>query len=155
MKDELVEAWRTNHRINMMLIDKISAAGMLATLSVRGGRGVAGELAHMHNIRCMHVEKRAKALGTGLTKFPTGVVPTKAQLRQAMKRSTDAVESLLVGVYEKRPKHRGFKKGIFTTLAYFVAHEAHHRGRILLTLKVSKNTLDKNTQMAIWGWDQV
>ncbi len=152
---ELIEAWRTNHRINMMLIDKISPEGMLATLSVRGGRGVAGELAHIHNVRCMQVEKRAKALATGLTRFPTGVVPTKTELRTAMKQSTNAVEAFLVGALEKRPKHRGFKRGIFTSLAYFIAHEAHHRGRILLTLKVSGNTLDKNTQMSIWGWDQV
>ena len=60
-----------------------------------------------------------------------------------------------MGALNDQPKRRGFKKGIFTTLAYFVAHEAHHRGRILLTLKVSGQTLDKNTQMAIWGWDQI
>ncbi|MCH7703714.1 MAG: hypothetical protein IIB61_01265 [Planctomycetes bacterium] len=60
-----------------------------------------------------------------------------------------------MGVLEGAPKRRGFKKGIFTTLAYFIAHEAHHRGRILLTLKVSRQTLDKETQGAIWGWDQM
>jgi len=88
-------------------------------------------------------------------KFATGEVPSKAQLKKALKASGKAVEALLVGALEGKPKHRGFKKGIFTTLAYFVSHEAHHRGRILLTLKVSGNTLDKNMQMAIWGWDQI
>ncbi|MHC5111786.1 MAG: hypothetical protein ACYTHJ_18120 [Planctomycetota bacterium] len=57
MQKELVEAWRTNNRINLLLIDKISSAGMKATLSTRGGRGVAGELAHIHNLRCWQVEK--------------------------------------------------------------------------------------------------
>jgi hypothetical protein len=88
-------------------------------------------------------------------RFPTGAVPSKAELKKAFKASAAAVENLLVGVYEERPKHRGFKKGIFTTFSYFVAHEAHHHGRILLTLKVSGNTLDKNTQMTIWSWDQM
>ncbi len=155
MKKELIEAWRTNNRINLLLIDKISPGGMKSTLSKRGGRGVAGELAHMHNNRVWQVEKRAKDLAVGLTTFPTGAVPTKAALKKALKASATAVEGLLVGALEGTPKRRGFKKGIFTTLAYFVSHEAHHRGRILLTLKVSGQTLDKNTQMAIWAWDQM
>ncbi len=155
MKKELIEAWRTNNKINLMLIDKITDEGMSATLSKRGGRGVAGEFAHMHNVRRMHIENRAKEHLEGLEKFATGEVPSKAQLKKALKASGKAVEALLVGALEGKPKHRGFKKGIFTTLAYFVSHEAHHRGRIVLTLKVSGNTLDKNMQMAIWGWDQI
>ena len=35
--EELLEAWRTNNRINLFLIDTIEAAGMQATLSTRGG----------------------------------------------------------------------------------------------------------------------
>ena len=45
MKNELIEAWRTNNRINLMLIEHIKPEGMPCTLSKRGGRGVAGELA--------------------------------------------------------------------------------------------------------------
>ena len=155
MQAQLIEAWRTNNRINMLLIDRITDEGMPCTLSKRGGRGVAGEFAHIHNVRVWHLQKRAKDLAQGLAIFETKVVPTKAQLRKALKASAKGVEALLVGVLNGEPKRRGFKKGLFTTLAYFVAHEAHHRGRILLTLKVSGQTLDKETQMAIWGWDQV
>ena len=155
MQEQLIEAWRTNNRINMLLIDRIADEGMSCTLSKRGGRGVAGEFAHIHNVRVWHLEKRAKDLAEGLVIFETGVVPAKAQLRKALKASAKGVEALLVGVLNGEAKRRGFKKGLFTTLSYFVAHEAHHRGRILLTLKVSGQTLDKNTQMAIWGWDQI
>ncbi len=155
MQEELVEAWQTNNRINLLLIDRISSPGMKATLSKRGGRGVAGEFAHIHNNRFWQVEKRAKDLANGLNKFPTGVVPTKTELKKALRASADAVEEFLLGVYEKRQKRRGFKKGLFTTLCYLVTHEAHHRGRILLTLKVSGHTLDRETQMAIWDWDRL
>jgi uncharacterized damage-inducible protein DinB len=44
--------------------------------------------------------------------------------------------------------------GIFTTLAYFVAHEAHHRGSILLTLEQHGHMPGKEVTMGIWGWDQ-
>jgi uncharacterized damage-inducible protein DinB len=152
MEDQLIEAWRTNHRINLMLIDTIKTEGWTSTLSVRGGRGVAGEFAHMHNVRLYHLEKRTKDLADGLEKFPTKFVPTKAQLKKAMTASTKRIETLLVGVLNDEPGRRGFKKGIFTTLAYFISHEAHHRGRILLTLKVSGHTLAN--PMQIWDWDR-
>ncbi len=168
MRDDLLEAWRTNNRINLFLIDKISAAGMKCSLSKRGGRDVARQFAHMHNVRVWHLEKRARDLAEGLAEFETKVTPTKTQLRKALSASGKAVESFLEGVIAGKavesflegviagnPKRRGFKKGIFATLGYFVAHESHHRGSILLTLKECGHNIDKGAQYAIWGWDQM
>ncbi len=153
--DQLAEAWATNCRINRLLLDTITDEGMDCTLSKRGGRGVAGEFAHVHNIRLAHLEKRAKHLAVGVPKLSPSDHPPKQELISALDASDPAIAELLLAVADAKPKHRGFRKGIFTTLSYFIAHEAHHRGRILLTLKVSGHTLDRNTQMAIWAWDQL
>jgi uncharacterized damage-inducible protein DinB len=153
--DDLLEAWRTNNRINLFLIDHISDAGMECSLSKRGGRDVARQFAHLHNVRVWHLEKRAKDLARGLVTFQTKVTPKKAELKKALSASSGAVESFLAGVLSGEPKRRGFKKGIFTTLGYFIAHESHHRGSILLTLKECGHKLDQKTQYAIWGWDQI
>ncbi|UCD25131.1 MAG: hypothetical protein JSW51_04180 [Gemmatimonadota bacterium] len=153
--EELKEAWHTNNRINLFLIDHISDAGMKCTLSKRGGRDVARQFAHMHNVRVWHLEKRAKDLAEGLVLFETKVTPDKSALRGALKASATAMEEFLGGVLLGQPKRRGFKKGIFTTLAYIVAHESHHRGSILLTLKECGHKLDQKTQYAIWAWDQM
>lgn len=80
--------------------------------------------------------------------------PSKTELKKAIGASADAVEQLLVGSLRGEKKRRGFRTGVFTTLAYFVSHESHHRGRILLTLKVSGRTLDKAAQHRLWAWDQ-
>jgi hypothetical protein len=77
MLDDLLEAWRTNNRINLFLIDHISVAGMKSTLSKRGGRDVARQFAHMHNVRVWHLEKRAKDLADGLTVFETKVTQAR------------------------------------------------------------------------------
>ena len=157
MRDELVEAWRTNNRINLFLIDKISTAGLKRSLSSRGGRDVARQFAHLHDVRIYHLEKRAKDIATGLTKFqskgaPT-VTPSKAQLKKALTASGRAIETFLEDVLAGTPKRKGFKKGIFTTLSYFIAHESHHRGSILLTLKEAGHSLDQDDRYAIWSWD--
>ena len=77
MLDELLEAWRTNHRITLYLIDHISDDGMISTLSKHGGRNVAGQLAHMHNVRVWSLENRAKHLANGLTTFESKTSPGK------------------------------------------------------------------------------
>lgn len=155
MADELARAWRTNCAINHLLIEGVSEEGWDATLSKRGGRGVVGELAHMHTNRVWQLEKRAGDLAVGLAKYAAKDHPSRAELAGAMIASDKAVEGLLVGQLCGEPKRRGFKRGVLTTLAYFIAHESHHRGRILLTLKVSGNTLDKGLVMKLWDWDRI
>ena len=41
-----------------------------------------------------------------------------------------------------------------TTLAYFVAHESHHRGSILLTLKQSGHAVARDVAYGIWDQDR-
>lgn len=50
---------------------------------------------------------------------------------------------------------RGFKKGLVTSIAYFIAHESHHRGSILLTLKQCGHPVDQESRYAIWDWDRM
>ncbi|MDH5757945.1 MAG: DinB family protein [Gemmatimonadota bacterium] len=154
MKESLVEAWRTNHRINLLLLEKISGEGLACTLSKRGGRDVARQFAHMHDVRLHHMEKRAPDLAPGLVKFASKDPPEREALVAAHEASTAAVETFLVDVLEGAPRRRGFRKGIFTTLAYFIAHESHHRGSILLTLKECGHKVDNTIAYAIWDWDR-
>ncbi len=155
LSEQLAEAWLTNCAINRMIIDAVSDEGWLCTLSKRGGRGVAGEFAHMHNIRFAQLEKRAKDLVSDMEKLDASSQPNKETVLAAFGRSDAGVRDLLVGVLDGEEKRRGFRKGVFTTLSYFISHEAHHRGRVLLTLKVSGETLDRSMQMGIWAWDQI
>lgn len=155
MLEQLVEAWRTNNRISLFLIERISDEGMVSTLSKHGGRTVAGQFAHMHNNRVWHLEKRAKDLAEGLAVFATKTSPAREKLIEAFQVSGAAVETFLTDLSERKPKRRGFRKGLSTTLAYFVAHESHHRGSILLTLKQCGHKLDQKTSYAIWDWDRI
>jgi uncharacterized damage-inducible protein DinB len=101
--EQMLEAWRTNNRINLFLIDRIDNTGMKCTLPKRGGRNVIRQFAHLHNVRVMHLENRAKTLAIG----------------------------------------------------YFIAHESHHRGSILLTLKQCGHGPDQLVKYAIWDWEKM
>ncbi|HEX9945817.1 MAG TPA: DinB family protein [Thermoanaerobaculia bacterium] len=153
--DQLLEAWRTNNRINLFLIDRISDEGMKCTLSKRGGRNVVRQFCHLHNVRVWHLEARAKELAKGLYKFETEEEPEKERLNECLLASGQRIEDFLRQAAEGTGRRRPFKKGLVSTLAYFVAHESHHRGNILLTLKQSGHKLDQATAYAIWDWDKM
>jgi len=155
MVEGLLESWRTNNRINLLLIDKISDEGMKCTLSKRGGRNVVRQFAHLHNVRLWQLQnRRAKDLAEGLHKFETKEEPNKKALAKHLKASADAVETFLHECAHEEGNRRCFKKGVVAYLSYLVAHESHHRGNMLLTLKECGHSLDKATRYAICDWDR-
>lgn len=155
MVDPMLEAWHTNNRINLFLIDRISDEGLRCSLSARGGRDVARQFAHMHDVRVWALQTRAKDLAVGLKVFASKETPDRSLLKSALSTSGEAIGLFLTELIAGKPKRRGLKKGWIAHLSYFIAHESHHRGSILLTLKQSGHALDQDTRYAIWNWDKM
>lgn len=152
---QLLEAWRTNNRVNLLLIDHIDEEGMQCSLSKRGGRNVVRQFAHLHNARLWHLEARARDLMTGLEQFATHDEPAKDELKAALAASAQALATFFTRCVTGEGKARPFKKGVISTFAYFVSHEAHHRGNILLTLKQCGHKIDAQVAWAIWDWEKL
>jgi uncharacterized damage-inducible protein DinB len=152
--DQILEAWRTNNRINLLLIDHIAEDGLHCTLSKRGGRSVLRQFTHLHNNRVWHLERRARNLSRGLYKFETKEEPERSALKEHLVDSAGRIETYFRQLVEGVPGLKCFKKGAISYLCYFVSHEAHHRGNIILTLKQSGHPLDKDVRYAIWDWDR-
>ncbi|MCZ6776596.1 MAG: hypothetical protein O7D34_09080 [Ignavibacteria bacterium] len=155
MTDQIVEAWQINNRINLRLIARISDAGMRCTLSQRGGRNVVRQFAHLHNNRIWHLQRRAKALAKGAHLFSTYDEPDRRTLVKALEDSAQRIEQLIQLASQGTPGIRTLKRGLVPYVAYFVAHESHHRGNILLTLKQCGHPLDSKTRDSIWDWDRI
>jgi uncharacterized damage-inducible protein DinB len=149
--DELLIAWRKNHRITLDLLDAIPEEGLTASLSTRGGRSVARQFAHLHDVRRMQLEKRTKTLGAGLVKFASKVEPDRADVRAALEESALGIEAWITKVVHGEPGARPMPGGIVTTLAYLVSHESHHRGSITLTCKQSGTPVPKEALGGLWG----
>ncbi|MDH3744519.1 MAG: hypothetical protein OES47_05385, partial [Acidobacteriota bacterium] len=69
--------------------------------------------------------------------------------------SGEKVEIFFADCLAGKAKRRGFKKGVVTNLSYLIAHESHHQGNILLTLKETGQNLDQTMRYAIWNWDKI
>jgi uncharacterized damage-inducible protein DinB len=151
---QILEAWRINNRINLFLIDRIDDDGWHSTMSTRGGRDVARQFAHLHDVRLSWLEVSAKDLGSGLKKFAAKASPSKAAVPAALEASGAAIERLVERGLENGGVLKGFKRGVVPALAYLIAHDSHHRGSVLLTLKLSDHKVDTATQYGIWEWDK-
>ena len=144
----LAETFHINNNINLYLLDAI-AEEHLKDLSSSKGRNVGEQFAHMHNVRLMWLQVADPELMKGLQKIEKEKGITKPLLKKSLEASTQAIELLL----EKAPeKVKGFKPHSTAFLGYLLAHEGHHRGQILLSLKQSGHMVDKKIQFGIWEW---
>jgi len=153
--EQLVEAWQVNNRVNLMLLDGISDTGLNSTLSTRGGRTVAKQFAHVHDVRLGWLEVCARDLATKQTKIDKDGKITRALLKKRLKESADGVAALIELAAKNDGKVKAFRRSVVTMVAYFIAHEGHHRGNIMLTLKQTGHKVESSVQWGMWEWGKV
>lgn len=147
---ELIETWQINNRINLYLLDAIDEKN-LSAVSASKGRNAGEQLAHLHNVRLMWLKASAPDLFEGQVKIDKENKITKKLLAAQLKKSAEAIAKLLAKGFEEG-KIKGFKPSPHAFLAYLIAHESHHRGQLLLTLKQAGHPVDQKTQYGIWEW---
>ncbi len=149
--EQVLDTWRIQNRINLYLLDAV-ADDALADVAATKGRSVGKVFAHLHNVRLMWLKAAAPELLEGLEKLgDDDAAPGKAELRGALESSAMAIETLLARGLEAG-KIKGFKPHPIAFLGYLVAHEAHHRGQMMLALKANGHLPDKKVQYGLWEW---
>jgi uncharacterized damage-inducible protein DinB len=148
----LAETWHLNNRVNLRLLDALTDEQLAATILPRG-KSVTSYFVHIHMARYYWLEHRSKALAKTFKKIPGGSAP-RAALRQALIDSANAMGELFAQA-ERTGKIKGTKIGPVAFLGYALAHEGHHRGQILLHLKIAHKPLDRATGYSLWYWNKI
>ena len=150
-KQQLLDTWNINNRINLYLLDAVAPEHFEDELSSKG-RDVGEQFAHIHNVRLMWLKAAAPELLKGLVKIEKENALDKKLLRKSLSDSSVAIRSLLEQSLAQGGKVKGFKPHVAAFLGYLISHESHHRGQIALALKQAGTPLDKKTQYGIWEW---
>jgi len=154
MKDALLEAWKTHNDKNRLLLESISSEGMEKTLSTRGGRTIAQQWIHIHNVRLQWLEICAPDIYKKSKPLDKSASVSKTSLVRDLEESGRCVAELLGRGADNDGKIKGFKKGVIQFLSYLISHESHHRGNMMLTLKQSGEKLPDAVKWGLWEWNK-
>jgi uncharacterized damage-inducible protein DinB len=147
----LADIWNLNNRLNLRLLDALTDEQLGAVIGSRG-KPVTSYFAHIHMARFYWLQRRARTLANGLKKVGAGLA-NRTTLRQALIASGRAMAELFSEA-ERTGKIKGTRLGPVAFLGYALAHEAHHRGQILLHLKIARQPLDRAIAYSLWYWNK-
>lgn len=155
IEQQILETWFINHRTNLKLLDNLTEESLTLTTSKRGGGTVGYQLAHMYNVRFWKVEKLDNELVKELTTIKAEDTKTIAMLKDSHSISADFIAEVLKKGIGNEGNIKGNKRGLIPLLGYFIHHDAHHRGNILLTLKLCGFKLTDELKYGIWDWNKI
>lgn len=138
--------------MNLLMMDHITDAGMQKTLSTRGGRTVYQQLVHVHNVRMGWIEVCAPAIFKKYKKLNKEETFDRQGLRRSFEDSAKGLAELFSHSWDNGGKVKSFKAGLIPMLGYFISHESHHRGNILLTLKQCGEKIPDSAKWGLWEW---
>ncbi len=146
----LIDTWHISNRINLFLLEGIPEEHLSDTLAGKG-RSVGHQFAHLYNVRLMWIDSAAPETGKHLKKIEKEHSISKSLLSKAFLESAETMAAVIqIGIETGRVK--GFKPNVEAFVGYLIAHEAHHRGQILLTLKSNGHLPDKKVLFGMWEW---
>lgn len=162
LRDALVPVWRTNNRATIFLIERLPPELWAASVPGAPRRTVRMIAGHIHNARCMWI----RTLGREhQVEVPDPVDRRRVGPRQlvpALNRSSRGIASLLElgcehgGAIPPSPSYtwRNLPLDVGHVLAYFVAHEGHHRGQIVMLARQLGCRLPAEVTAGLWQWSK-
>jgi uncharacterized damage-inducible protein DinB len=146
----LLNAFKTNGRINQYLIESVPAAAWKAKPPDCKGRTIAAIVAHMHNVRVMWLKVSAKGSEIPAQLDRATVTPSQAQ--RALEESTQALSDIIGRALESDGRIKGFRPDVAGFVGYLIAHDAHHRGQVAMLARQLGHPLPQKITFGMWEW---
>jgi len=156
----LLASWRTNSRVTAYLVEHLPAALWDTPIPGAPHRTIRMLAGHLHNARCMWLKTLGRQHGIAVPASVDRRTVARRELLSALKRSSRGIEALLeLGVAagghvppSKAYVWRNLPLDIHHLLTYFVAHEGHHRGQIVMLARQLGHRLPANIAAGLWQW---
>src|SRR5438034_505195 len=160
LADTVVPVWRTANRITVFLIERLPPKLWAAVVPGAPRRTVRMIAGHIHNARCMWIKTLGKEHGIEVPDSVDRRRVSQKQLVKGLDRSSRGMISLLRlgcdhgGTIPASSAYtwRNLPLDVGHVLAYFVAHEGHHRGQIVMIARQLGYRLPAPVTAGLWQW---
>ncbi len=154
----LLDAWRTNNRVTVFLVEHLPSELWDAKVPGAPRRTVRMIAGHIHNARCMWIKTLGKEHGIAVPRAVNRHQVESKDLIQALDRSSRGIISLLTLGFERGGAipasaaytWRNLPLDVAHVLTYFVAHEGHHRGQIVVLARQLGHRLPVEVTGGLW-----
>jgi len=160
LHDSILRSWDTNNRITIHLVERLPPALWAATVPGLPRRTVRMIAAHIHNTRRSWIRTLGEPHGIPVPAMVDRHRVTPVRLVPALRGSGRAMGKLLAlacdrgGRVPPTPAYRWRNLGLDVghVLTYFVTHEGHHRGQIVLAARQLGLRLPYEVTNGLWEW---
>jgi uncharacterized damage-inducible protein DinB len=143
----VVRSFTIHNRIHLYLIEALDEQAWSAAPPGGKGRTIAALFAHIHSVRLMWLKAAKQALPGALEKEAS-----RSEAKKALMASAKAIEEWVLPALEGDGRIPNFKPDGWAFVVYLVAHEAHHRGQVMLLARQAGFPVEKKASFGMWEW---
>ena len=148
----LLKAYTANARVNEFLIEELHPALWRAPSPLPRARTIAAQFAHIHNCGLRYLERTAPEypVPEELDRFTV----TPARAAKALRAKRQAVLAIVGAALRDNSRIVGFPFTAAEYLSYYMVHDGHHRGQIVLQARLLGHPISVKTMSGMWAWNQ-
>ncbi len=150
--DALLKAYSANARINQYLVQQLDPAVWRAPSPLSRGRTIAAQFAHIHNCGLRYLERTAPGVTVPGELDRSRV--TQAQAARALGAKRKAVLAIVGAALKDNSRIVGFPSDAAGYLAYYMIHDGHHRGQVVLQARLLGQPISQKTMIGMWEFSK-